>query len=168
MQTNQLIITAGTSPAELQRFAESIPESSSLYGQRTNLGTVVYVKNLPTNLRDWLNELWHRVSGRAAKERQEAKDTIIQIVRESELDATFRCDGRSMPVLGALQDGLMTSVRSRSMRGRDLNLVAKVLSTTDRLAPRGPRMGDVPNSTALLFATAEILLPLSRARSEIV
>lgn len=165
MQTNQLIITAGTSPAELQRFAESIPESSSLYGQRTNLGTVVYVKNLPTNLRDWLNELWHRVSGRAAKERQVAKDTIIQIVRESELDATFRCDGRSMPVLGALQDGLMTSVRSRSMRGRDLNLVAKVLSTTDRLAPRGPRMGDVPNSTALLFATAEILLPLSRARS---
>lgn len=69
MTFNYVNISARTTPSELKHFADVIADDSRLRGVKHEEGTLLYVKKAPSNLAEWLKDLWSRISGKAGKEK---------------------------------------------------------------------------------------------------
>jgi len=155
-----------TTPLNLHVYADTLSDADRLRGKETAQGTILFVKNKPRNLSEWLREIWSKVSGTASRERHLARDAVLSQIRAARTDAMLRCDNARIDALTKLQTDLMSSVRARSMRGSELKHIADVLMDDHLAPPNGPRFRDFSRDIQWTFVdkALEALVPFNRAR----
>src|SRR5690606_14257142 len=160
MTLNYVNISARTAPSELQYFAEVIADDSRLRGVKHEEGTLLYVKKDPSNLAEWLKDLWSRISGKAGDERAAARNAIRKTIAKAFEDPT-QFDKARTEALKLATSRLMDSVRSRSMIGRELKEITGLLMAGTNAAPVGSALRSVPQYGEIVNVSTGLLKRLS-------
>lgn len=160
MTFNYVNISARTTPSELKHFADVIADDSRLRGVKHEEGTLLYVKKAPSNLAEWLKDLWSRISGKAGDERAAARNAIRKAMDRAFEDPT-QFDKARTEALKLATSRLMDSVRSRSMIGRELKEITGLLMAGTNAAPVGSALRSVPQYGEIVNVSAGLLKHLS-------